>query len=174
MIKYFLYLKEGIYMEEIIRGTSCYANAHSGNLVSITGDGGNAWGFYGNAYKKLAPSWKLYEYWRDNPDNLSDIELIEYYIREYYYHRLVNLKAEELLLRLKENFGTNIILLCHELPSESPIMTKEHFCHRRLDADFIELETGIIIPEIGISKEGIVSTYEQPDYKPILKKVMKR
>lgn len=36
----------------IIKGTSCYENAKSGNLVSITGDGGNAWGFYGNAYKK--------------------------------------------------------------------------------------------------------------------------
>ena len=35
-----------------IKGTSCYANAKSGNLVSITGDGGNAWGFYGNSYKK--------------------------------------------------------------------------------------------------------------------------
>ena len=31
--------------ENIIIGTSCYANAHSGNLVSITGDGGNAWNF---------------------------------------------------------------------------------------------------------------------------------
>ena len=39
----------------IIKGTSCYANAKSGNLVSITGDGGNAWGFYGNAYKKMSP-----------------------------------------------------------------------------------------------------------------------
>ena len=28
----------------IIKVTSCYANAKSGNLVSITGDGGNAWG----------------------------------------------------------------------------------------------------------------------------------
>ena len=39
----------------IIKGTSCYDNAKSGNLVSITGDGGNAWGFYGNAYKKMSP-----------------------------------------------------------------------------------------------------------------------
>lgn len=28
----------------IIKGTSCYANAKSGNLVSITGDGGNGLG----------------------------------------------------------------------------------------------------------------------------------
>lgn len=29
----------------IIKGTSCYENANSGNLVSITGDGGNAGDF---------------------------------------------------------------------------------------------------------------------------------
>lgn len=34
----------------IIKGTSCYANAKSGNLVSITGDGGNAWGEYVNNF----------------------------------------------------------------------------------------------------------------------------
>ena len=45
-----------IIMNKIIIGTSCYDNIKEGNLVSITGDGGNAWGYYGNAYKKLAPS----------------------------------------------------------------------------------------------------------------------
>lgn len=39
----------------VIRGTSCYENAKSGNLVSITGDGGNACGYYGTAYKKMSP-----------------------------------------------------------------------------------------------------------------------
>ena len=47
----------------IIKGTSCYANAKSGNLVSITGDGGNAWGFYGNAYKKMSPRLYLWQYY---------------------------------------------------------------------------------------------------------------
>ena len=42
----------------IIKATSCYENAKSGNLVSITGDGGNTWGFCGNAYKRMSP--KLY------------------------------------------------------------------------------------------------------------------
>lgn len=55
----------------IIKGTSCYANAKSGNLVSITGDGGNAWGFYGNAYKKMSPRLYLWQYYDQNPDNLS-------------------------------------------------------------------------------------------------------
>lgn len=160
-------------MKNIIIGTSCYANAKSGNTVSITGDGGNAWGYYGPAYKKLAPSWKLYEYWRDNPDNLSDEKLIEYYIQEYFNHRLANLNVTELLYELKERFGEEIILLCHELPSNREVMTKEHFCHRRVDADFIELQTGIVIPEISISKTGQIITNKQPDYKPLLKRFMK-
>lgn len=160
-------------LEGIVIGTSCYQNVHGGNMVSITGDGGNAWGFFGPAYKKLAPSWKLYEYWRDNPDGLTDIELIEHYIKEYFYHRLEKLDTKELLYEFKERFGKEIVLLCHELPSESDIMSKKHFCHRRLDADFIELTTGIVIPEISINENGIVSYHKQPDYKPLLKKLMK-
>lgn len=160
-------------MKNIILGTSCYQNALSGNTVSVTGDGGNAWGYYGPAYKKLAPSWKLYEYYRDNPDNLSDMELIEYYIKEYFNHRLSKLNTKELLYEFKERFGSEIILLCHELPSNSNIVTKKHFCHRRLDADFIELTTGIIIPEISINESSEIIINKQPDYKPMLKRLMK-
>ena len=65
----------------IIKGTSCYANAKSGNLVSITGDGGNAWGFYGNAYKKMSPRLYLWQYYDQNPDNLAEDELINWYIK---------------------------------------------------------------------------------------------
>ena len=160
-------------MKNIIIGTSCYENAKSGNTVSITGDGGNAWGYYGPAYKKLAPSLKLYEYYRDNPDNLNDIDLIEYYIKEYFNHRLAGLNTKELLYEFKERFGTEIILLCHELPSGSNKITKKHFCHRRVVADFIELTTGIIVPEISINESGIITPEQQPDYKPMLKRLMK-
>ena len=68
-------------MKNIIIGTSCYENCLKGNTVSITGDGGNAWNYYGPAYKKLAPSLKLYEYYKNNPDKLAEYELIEYYIK---------------------------------------------------------------------------------------------
>ena len=160
-------------MKNIIIGTSCYENAKSGNTVSITGDGGNAWGYYGPAYKKLAPSLKLYEYYRDNPDNLSERDLIEYYIKEYFNHRLAGLNTKELLYEFKERFGTEIILLCHELPSNSSEIIKKHFCHRRVVADFIELTTGIIIPEISINELGVIISQQQPDYKPMLKRLMK-
>ena len=160
-------------MKSIIIGTSCYENVKSGNTVSITGDGGNAWGYYGPAYKKLAPSLKLYEYYRDNPDNLSDKELVEYYINEYFNYRLKSLNTKEMLYEFKERFGTEIILLCHELPSNSSEITKKHFCHRRVVAGFLELTTGIVIPEICIDEFGIITIQQQPDYKPIIKRLMK-
>jgi len=160
-------------VRNVILGTGCYQNVKSGNTVSITGDGGNAWGYYRPSYKKLAPSLKLYQYYRDNPDNLNDVELIEYYINDYYHHRLEKLNVYELLYEFKNSFDEDIILLCHELPSDCDIITKQHFCHRRLVADYVELTTGIVIPEISVDQNCIIITHQQPDYKPMLKKLMR-
>lgn len=156
----------------IIKGTSCYENAKSGNLVSITGDGGNAWGFYGNAYKKMSPNLKLWQYYDSNPDNLSENDLIDYYIKEFYELRLKNSNPYEFLNILYSKFGENIILLCHELPGT--ILDKEHFCHRRLTADWIELETGIIIPELSIDEKGNIRKIETYDLKPKIKQLIRR
>ena len=89
----------------IIKGTSCYANAKAGNLVSITGDGGNAWGFYGNAYKKMSPKLYLWQYYDQNPDNLTEDELIDWYIKEFYDLRLKDLNPIELMDTLNQKFG---------------------------------------------------------------------
>ena len=155
----------------IIRGTSCYYNAKQGNLVSITGDGGNAWGFFGNAYKKMAPKLYLWEYYDQNPDNLTEEELINWYIEEFYNLRLKGLNPYDFMNILKERFGEEIILLCHELPGT--VLDKEHFCHRRLVADWIELETGIIIPELSIKEDGTIIQEETYDLKPKIKKLIK-
>ena len=155
----------------IIKGTSCYANAKNGNLVSITGDGGNAWGFYGNAYKKISPRLYLWQYYDSNPDGLNDDELIEWYINEFYELRLKDLNPIELMDTLKQKFGDEIILLCHELPSNK--LNKKFFCHRRLIADWIELETGIMIPEISINEDGLIKYEEVYDLKPKIKKLIK-
>lgn len=154
----------------IIKGTSCYENAQSGNLVSITGDGGNAWGFYGNSYKKMAPRLYLWQYYDTNPDGLSEEELIDWYIKEFYELRLKDLNGFDLLDTLYQKFGDDIILLCHELPGLE--LNKEHFCHRRLIANWLELETGIVIPEISISGSNIVQE-EVYDLKPKIKKLIK-
>jgi len=153
----------------IIKGTSCYANAKSGNLVSITGDGGNSWGYYGNAFKKMSPRLYVWQYYDKNPDNLTEDELIDWYIKEFYNLRLKDLNPYELLDTLKQKYGEEIILLCHELPGLK--LNKEHFCHRRLLADWIELETGIIIPEISIDKDGLIKYEEIYDLKPKIKKI---
>ena len=155
----------------IIKGTSCYENAKSGNLVSITGDGGNAWGYFGPAYKKLAPKLYLWEYYDKNPDNLSEEELIDWYIKEYYNLRLKGLNGYDFLDSLKYQFGEKIILLCHELPGT--IINKEHFCHRRLLADWIELETGVVVPEISIDENGNITKVETYDLKPKIKELIK-
>lgn len=156
----------------IIKGTSCYENAKSGNLVSITGDGGNAWGFYGNAYKKMSPRLYLWQYYEQNPDNLTEDELIDWYIKEFYNLRLKELNHNELLDNLKQKFGEEIILLCHELPGTD--INKTHFCHRRLLANWLELETGIIIPEVSIDESGKVTSEEIYDLKPRIKKIIKK
>lgn len=137
----------------VIKGTSCYENSKMGNLVSITGDGGNAWGFYGKSYKRMSPRLYIWNYYNENPDNLCNEQLIDWYIKEFYELRLKNLNAYFLLDTLYNNFGDEIILLCHELPGTD--LNKISFCHRRLLADWIELETGIVIPEISIDSNGV-------------------
>lgn len=156
----------------IIKGTSCYKNAKKGNLVSITGDGGNAWGFYGNAYKALSPRLYLWQYYNNNPNELTEDELIDWYIKEFYNLRLKNLNINNMFNLLNKKFGNEIILLCHELPSLK--LNKEHFCHRRLIADWIELETGIAIPEITIDETGIIKYEEVYDLKPKIKKLINK
>ena len=95
----------------IIKGTGSYKNVKNGNMVSITGDGGNAWGFYGNIYKKMAPKLYLWKYYDANPDNLSEEDIIDWYIKEFYELRLKNLNVLDFLEILKQKFGEEIILL---------------------------------------------------------------
>ena len=164
-------------MKNIILGTGNYNNVKSGNTVSITGDGGNAWGYFGPAYKKLAPRLVTYITYSEKTEELSKLknDLINYkiykeqieneYIKSYYETRLKDLDIKELLYALKERFGNNIILLCHENINE--------FCHRRLIADYIELETGIYIPEISINENGRIIMHNPIRYKNKLKQIIK-
>lgn len=160
-------------IKEVILGTGSYEKVLSGNTVSITGDGGNAWGYCGNAYKKLAPRLATYLPYAEGYENLSEIhdeeEYLRYrktiedeYIRSFYETRLKNLDVYELIQILYEKFGKNIILLCHEPWWE--------FCHRRLLADYIELLTGIYIPEVSVDQAGKVMKINPLRYKNRLKK----
>lgn len=165
-------------ISQIIMGTGNYQNVKFGNTVSITGDGGNAWGYYGQSYKKLAPRLKTYTAYASGYEELKELKakskLEEYwylrkliedeYIKEYYETRLKDLNVRDLILYFKEKFGEKIIFLCHE--------EIEEFCHRRLFADYIELETGIYIPEIVINEPNKVKKLMPIRYKNRLKEII--
>ena len=154
---------------KIILGTGNYENVKRGNTVSITGDGGNAWGYHGRAFKKLAPRLKTYEKYIHDIEFLRNLsyDLKEYkreakriedeYIRSYYETRLKDVYIYDLLEELYTRFGENIILLCHEPNGE--------FCHRRVLADYIELETGMYIPEVSVDEDYNVKKLKPTIYK---------
>ena len=160
----------------IILATGSYDTVKNGNTVSVTGDGGNAWGYFGPAYKKLAPKLITYTPYAEKLEKLYELKkdvtrvkeymyyrrLIEdEYIKSYYDTRLKNLDIDELLNTLSKKFGNDIILLCHE-----PI---DEFCHRRLIADYIELKTGIYIPEVSVDYDGKVKELKPIRYTSRLK-----
>ena len=148
------------------------------NIILGTGDGGNTWGFFGPSYKKLAPKLDTYKNYslkynelvklKDDTLKLKEYlklrEMIENeYIKSYYETRLKNLDVDILVALLEKKLGKNIILLCHENTDE--------FCHRRLLADYIELKTGIYIPEVSIDCEGIIKRINPIRYKDKLIKI---
>lgn len=164
-------------VSKIILGIGSYSTVLSGNTVFITGDAGNAWEYYGPAYKKLAPRLATYIPYAEKYEELLSLrEMQEYmamrkqiedqYIESYYETRLKELDVLELLNTLQKKFGNQIILLCHE--------NIEEFCHRRLVADYIELKTGVYIPEVSVSSRGVVKRENPIRYKKRLQKVISR
>ena len=165
-------------LSKIILGTGSYDTVKCGNTVSVTGDGGNACGYFGPAYKKLAPRLVTYTPYALGYSKLLEIKnscnyqdylnyrkyIEDEYIKSYYDLRLKDLDVSLLLELLEEKFGDKIILLCIESVDE--------FCHRRLIADFIKLKTGIYIPEVAVSEDGRVKKLEPISYKERLQKLM--
>ena len=166
--------------KKVLFGTGSYDNVLSGNTVSVTGDKGKAWGYTGNAYPKLAPKLVTYIPYSEGLDEVNKLKndpskekeylekrriLEDEYIKSYYEIRLKDLNVDELLYTLRHEFGKNIILLCHE-----PV---DEFCHRRLIADFIEMNTGIYIPEVAVDEKGNVRTLKPIRYTDRLEKVIK-
>ena len=164
-------------MKDIILGTSSYNNSKKGNLVSISGDGGALANFNGVSYKKLAPRLFTYTSYKEGYDEFKSINNLEEYKRlrrkiedeyilSYYETRLKGLNIRKLLIELESRFGRDIILLCYE--------DIEEFCHRRLLADYIELETGIYIPEVSVSDNNKIKKLNPIRYKNRLKQVIEK
>ncbi len=168
-------------INKIILGTGSYSSVKDGNMVSITGDGGKAWGFTGPSFKKLAPKLVTYipyseaykELMKLKEDPTKEDEYLAFrrkieddYIESYYENRLKDIDIIEVIDRLNEIYGNDIILLCHE-----PIYD---FCHRRLVADYIELMTGIYIPEVEIDRRGKIKKLTPIRYTDRLNKVINK
>ena len=66
-------------ISKIILGTGNYDNIKSGNTISITGDGGNAWGYFGPSYKKLAPKLSTFIQYKEKLEELNNIKDINKY-----------------------------------------------------------------------------------------------
>jgi len=67
----------------IILGTSSYDDMKQGNTISITGDGGNAWGYYGPAYKKLAPRLFTYTPYAEKYEELLKLKEDVFKLKDY-------------------------------------------------------------------------------------------
>ena len=167
-------------IKNVILGTGSYSNIKKGNTLSITGDGGLAWGYHGNAYKRLAPRLVTYTTYAEKLEQLKNMkedlnniktyydlkkQIEDEYIESFYDTRLKDLDVYDLLYFFKKKYGENIIILCHE-----PV---EDFCHRRLFADYLELKTGIYIPEI-ITDGDKIKKVLPIRYKKRLEKVMNK
>lgn len=62
--------------KKIILGTGSYKDVKCGNTVSVTGDGGNAWNYFGPAYKKLAPKLVTYVPYSEKYKKLLELKKI--------------------------------------------------------------------------------------------------
>ena len=59
--------------KKVILGTGNYNNVKEGNRVSVTGDGGNAWGYFDASYKKLSPKLITYIPYKENLERLKEL-----------------------------------------------------------------------------------------------------
>lgn len=89
-------------------------------------------GWAGMTYPPLFPTWNILKNYKETYNE-------ELYIRNYYSQILNKLNPQQVYNDLQ-----NWVLLCYESPGK--------FCHRRLVADWIETELGIVVPEVTYEK----------------------
>lgn len=106
--------------------TSYFAKYKNADGISIAGKCPSWW--TGDEYKILAPKYWFFQKYKEDHDAV-------FYTEQYYNLILNKLNPQEVYDKLKDR-----VLLCYEKPGD--------FCHRRIVADWIETELGIIVPEI--------------------------
>ena len=143
--------------------TSSYNNCKNSKIhkYSISKDKGEDANYKGDCYLKLAPLESFFRTWRKNPNNLSEKENNEYYIRQFYYNVLKKLDPSEVYRELD-----NSILLCYEANLD--------FCHRHIVAAWLELFLNIEVFEVK-DKDNTIDIVDKPSYiKDYLIKVIKK
>lgn len=89
--------------------------------------------YTGLQYKKVAPSWAIFNEWKLSKDNKK---YTEHFISEI----LQNLNIEDVLADLHIMAeGKDIALICYEIP--------DAFCHRHLVANWINEKTSMEVVE---------------------------
>ena len=84
--------------------------------------------FKGPSYPDLFPEWSFLNKYKEDGDK-------EAYIKAYHERILSKLDPQKVYNDLKDS-----VILCYEKSGE--------FCHRRLVAEWLEKELGVIIPEV--------------------------
>ena len=88
--------------------------------------------FTGKQYKKLAPTWDIFNEWKKTGSN-------EIYTKRYKWAILDQLNPQEVY----DELGANAVLLCYEAPNK--------FCHRHLVAQWLTdslRKHGIVVTEL--------------------------
>lgn len=141
--------------------TGNYEKCKAGNLISISFDKGESAGFKGKIMLELAPFRDFFHVWRDNIGKIPEEDNIRYYIEQYYSRVLSKVDILGLLKKEKDP-----ILLCYE--------KSEEFCHRHVLAEYINIQYGIVVPEIEISEKLEITIKERPKkIRTILEQVLK-
>lgn len=118
--------------------TSYFANRETRDLPNRISVAYQCRFFTGPFYYPLAPTPELVGAYKR-----GEIDWTEY--EERYFDLIINqrkLKAEEVV----DDLPDGAIMLCYESYKKPPF-----HCHRRLAAEWIEMETGIVVPEIGMT-----------------------
>ncbi len=114
-------------LNNVILGTGNYYDVKSGNTVSVTGDGRKAWGYFGLAYRKLAPKLVTYTPYAEKYEELlklkEDINKVQQYlkyrkqiedeyIRSYYDILFENKTKINWLITVYSNFSYQLAKNC--------------------------------------------------------------
>jgi len=131
--------------------TGNYDDCYVGNLISISGDKGRSIGFVGKAIPELAPKKSFWNQWKENIGKISEEENTRFYIQHYYDEVLSNVDVMDLL---KDEESP--VLLCYE--------KGQQFCHRHVLAEYIQIIYGIVVKDVKINHNGIITYNERPLY----------